>query len=414
MTVSSNDRAILRDLAKRYMDLCESDRNVELKEEWRRLNNMEPCRPMIKVNDGLLGEEIAPHMPKVQVENELLLNPARRLNRMLNWNATLDDDQVFYPWLTLPAPRFTHPEGTWGVAKNQVRDATSRGWRNLPVLEKIGDLKKLKATEHRVLDPNPPRAQLLEEVIGDILPVHVARNTIYGVWGGTDLCQPAGALFGLEELLMALYTDPEMIHEFMAFTRDAVIANLKQGEAAGDWSTPVSSYYLTPSFCDELPDPTPDSRGAKLKDIAWFFHAQEFDAVSPDMFEEFLFNYQLPIMELFGRVAYGCCETLDNKLDVLKRIPNMKKILSGPLSDPACYPEAFGKQCVISWRPVTTIIASENFNEDAQREQLREGVAKLEGCNIEVHMHEPMSVQGDLNRVKTWVRLAREETEEWV
>ena len=128
------------------------------------------------------------------------------------------------------------------------------------------------------------------------------------------------------------------------------------------------------------------------------------------MFEEFLFNYQLPIMELFGRVTYGCCETLDTKFDVLKRLPNLTKVLAGPRSDPANYPEANGKQCVISWRPITTIIASEKFNEDAQREQIREGVEKLKGCNIEVHMHEPMTVKGDLDRVKTWVRLVREET----
>lgn len=413
MTISTNDRTILRDLAKRYMELCESDRNVKLKEEWRRLNNMEPCRPMIHVNDGLLTDEIRPHMPESRVEDDMLRGPEGRLNWALEWSAKLGDDRVFNPWLTIPAPRFTHPEGTWGVATDKVHDKASRGWRNMPVLETIEDLKKLKATEHRVLDPNPPRAQKLEDIFGDILPVHVARHTIYGVWGGTDLSQPAGALFGLEELLMALYTDPEMIHEFMAFTRDAVVANLKQGEAAGDWSTPVSSYYLTPAYCDDLPDPSADSYGAKLKDIAWFFHAQEFDGVSPEMFEEFLFNYQLPIMELFGRVTYGCCETLDTKLDVLKRLPNMKKILSGPRSDPAWYPETYGKQCVISWRPITTIIASEKFNEDAQRKQLREGMAKLKGCNIEVHMHEPMTVQGDLERIKTWVRLAREESERY-
>jgi len=411
MAVSDNDRTVLRDLAKRYMELCESDRNKALKEEWRRLNNMQPCRPMIYVNDGLLTDEITPGLSGRRVEDDRLAVPERRLKWSVEWSAALGDDRVFNPWLTVPAPRFSHPEGTWGVAPDKVYDDVSRGWRNMPVLKTMEDLKKLKATEHRVLDPSPPRARMLEDILGDILPVHVARHTIYGVWGGTDLCQAAGALFGLEELLMALYTDPEMIHAFMAFTRDAMIANLKQGEAAGDWSTPVSAYYLTHSFCDDLPDPSPDSYGAKLKDVAWFFHAQEFDGVSPAMFEEFLFNYQFPIMELFGRVAYGCCETLDTKLDVLKRLPNMRKILSGPRSDPACYPETYGKQCVISWRPVTTIIASEHFNEDAQHKQIREGLAKLSGCNIEVHMHEPMTVQGELERVKTWVRIAREEVD---
>jgi hypothetical protein len=89
----------------------------------------------------------------------------------------------------------------------------------------------------------------------------------------------------------------------------------------------------------------------------------------------------------------------------------MTKILAGPRADPALYPEAFGDQCVISWRPVATPIASEHFNHDVQRQQIRGGLAKLHGCNIEVHMHEPMAVQGELDRVREWVRIVREETE---
>jgi hypothetical protein len=254
-----------------------------------------------------------------------------------------------------------------------------------------------------------PGCSCVRTFFGDILSVQVERHTVYGVWGGTDLSQAAGELFGLEELLMALYTDPEMVHAFMQFARDAVLANLKEGEAAGDWCTTDSFYYGTPTYCDDLPDPQPKAYGVSLQDLAWFFHAQEFDGVSPTMFEEFLFNYQLPIMELFGRVTYGCCESLDTKLDVLKRIPNLSKIVSGPRSDPACFPDCYGDTCVISWRPVTTIIASEQFNEDAQRHQIREGLAKLEGCNIEVHLHEPMTVQGDLARIRRWVEIVREE-----
>jgi len=409
--VTDNDRAILRDLAKRYMELCSGERNRDLIAEWRRLNNMQPCRPMIYANDGMLGDEIARSMPEPRVEDKALRNAERRLRRALLWDAKVGDDRVFYPWFDMRAAMFAHPEGPWGVALNRVRDEVSRGWRNLPVLKTRDDLALVKATEHRVIDPNPPRARMFQDIFGDILPVHVSRKTVYGVWGGTDLSEAAGALFGLEELMMALYTEPEMVHEFMAFTRDGVLANLKQGEAAGDWSTPDSWYYKTPPHCYEFPDPAPGSHGARLKDLAWFMHAQEFEAASPEMHEEFLLDYQMPIMELFGRIAYGCCETLDAKLDILKKIPNMTKVLSGPRSDPACYPEAVGDRCVISWRPVGSIVAAERFDEEAQRAQLREGLAKLKGCNVEVHMHEPMTVQGDLERVFTWVRLAREEAE---
>ena len=49
--------------------------------------------------------------------------------------------------------------------------------------------------------------------------------------------------------------------------------------------------------------------GAKLKDLWFFSHAQEFECVSAAQHEEFLLRYQMPIIEKFGLVNYGCCET---------------------------------------------------------------------------------------------------------
>ena len=408
--ISQHDRTVLRDLATRYKELCDGERNQQAIARWRNLNNLESDRPLVYCNTGLLGGEIRPHLPESSAEDRELGRVEGWLLSQL-WHADLGDDRVFYPWFQVRAEMFCHPEGVWGIAPDRVRDQQSRGWRNMPVLKKMEDLDRLKATEHRVIDPDPPLARKLRDIFGDILTVHVERSTIYPVWGGTDLSEAPGTLFGLEELMYALYEAPDMVHRFMAFTRDAVLANLAQGEAAGDWSTADSWYYLTPPYCDELPDPAANSHGAKLKDLAYFTHAQEFDAVSPEMFEEFLLSYQLPILERFARITYGCCETLDTKLDALGKIPNMTKVLSGPLSDPAGYPEKFGDRCVISWRPVASIIAAQRFDAEEQRKQLREGLAKLAGCNVEVHMHEPMTVQGDLERIRTWVRIAIEEAE---
>jgi hypothetical protein len=408
--VSDKDRNVLRALAEQYREVCECDANRHNVEQWRNLNSLKSGRPLVFCNTGLLGGEIDLHLPTCTCVGSELQSVERWFYHQL-WHARLGDDRVFYPWFTVRAKMLTHQEGVWGIRPDCVRDEQSRGWRHMPVLKKLRDLDRLKATEHRVLDVNPPLAGKLRDVFGDILPVHVQRSTIYPVWGGTDLSEAAGTLFGIEELLYLLVDEPEMIHRFMAFTRDAVVANLKQGEAAGDWSMADSWYYKTPAHCDDFPDPVPNSYGAKLKALAWFSHAQEFDSVSPEMFREFLFNYQLPILELFGRVTYGCCETLDGKLDVLENIPNLAKIVSGPRSDPVHFPGRLGGRCVISWRPMASPIAQASFDEDAQRRQLREGLEKLRGCHVEVHMHEPMTVQGDLSRISRWAEIAIQEAE---
>lgn len=142
-----------------------------------------------------------------------------------------------------------------------------------------------------------------------------------------------------------------------------------------------------------------------------FGHGQEFESVSPAMFKEFLLDYQRPILELFGRVSYGCCDTLDAKLEVLSTIPNLTKITAGPLADPGRYPELFADRAVISWRPITTLMIADRFDDQALRNLLRDGLEQLRGCHVEVHLHDLMSVRGDVTRISRWTEIAREEAD---
>lgn len=403
------DQVIIRELAQRYAELAYSNRNRSSLERWRSLNNMRSTRPLVSCNIYHLLPEIDPHLPELRVENEELREIERWFQRAL-WSATLGDDHYFDPWFKVKANMYVQPGGIWGVSPEFVHDHTSRGWRNTPVLARLEDLDKLKANPHRVLDPDPPLARLAEDIFGDILPVHRSRVSVHHIWDGV-IGPAAGALFGLEELMLALYESPEMVHRFMTFARDAIISNFKQCEEAGDWSTADYWYYNTPPHCDALPDPQSGAYGAKLKDLVGFCHAQEFESVSPAMYEEFLLDYQRPILELFGRVSYGCCDTLESKMEALSRLPNLTKITVGPLADPARYPERFGKRAVLSWRPLPTLMVSEQLNEQALRKLFRDGFEKLRGCHVELHMHDLMTVRGDIPRIFRWSQIAMEEAE---
>ena len=166
--VFDNDRTILRTLAKQYKELCDSETNQNNIANWRNLNSMVKIRPMVYCNCELLLGEIDPHLPQSQVESEELRDVELWFRRNL-WEQSIGDDRVFYLWYTVKAEMFKHPEGDWGVAPNIVHDDSSRGWRHLPILKTMEDLAKLKATEHKVIDPNPPIAQKLQDVFGDII-----------------------------------------------------------------------------------------------------------------------------------------------------------------------------------------------------------------------------------------------------
>jgi hypothetical protein len=250
----------------------------------------------------------------------------------------------------------------------------------------------------------------LRDLFGDILAVHVNRSTIYPIWGGTDLSEAAGAFLGLEELMVLLYEQPELVHRLMSFMRDAVAANLEKGEADGDWSLAENQNYGMPPHTSELPEPTPNSHGAKLKDLWFFTHAQEFEAVSPQQHEEFLLNYQMPILEKFGLVNYGCCETLDGKIRLLRKIPNLRRICIGPLASVRKAAERIGRDYILSWRPNPSMVSC-GFAPDNVRGILRKGLEESEGCNIEVMLKELMTVQNDLSRIFNWAKIANQEVD---
>ena len=51
------------------------------------------------------------------------------------------------------------------------------------------------------------------------------------------------------------------------------------------------------------------------------------------------------------------------------------------------------------------------FDEDEVRTFIRTGFEATRGCSVEVHLHEPMTVQGDLSRISRWVDIAVQEAE---
>jgi len=409
--VPPEDRAILRDLAMQYMEVCESDRNKERIALWRDHNNLRRTRaPVYCSHDyaALLHMEIRPHLPDPRTRT--LRGHEMWFHRQL-WSATIPDDHVYYPWVTVRAPMRQPEIGIWGFESDRIHDEVSRGWRDLPVIHTTDDLDVLRATPHEVIDAHPPEAKRLEDILGDIMPVHVRRSTVYGIWGGTDLSEAAGTAFGLEELLYALYDKPDVVHRLMAFMRDAVIANLRQGEAAGDWSTAESQNYGVPAYCHELPDPGPNTHGAKLSDLCFFTHAQEFETVSPEQHEQFLLDYQMPIMELFGLVNYGCCESLHNKIEMLRAIPNLRKILVGPNADFRKCIDEIGGDYIASWRPSPATMVTGGFDPDSVRRQIREALAYAKDTNIEVMLKEMMTLDGDISRLFKWAEIGMEESE---
>jgi hypothetical protein len=147
----------------------------------------------------------------------------------------------------------------------------------------------------------------------------------------------------------------------------------------------------------------------KRKDLFAHLAAQEFALISPAMHEEFLLRYQLPIMQHFGLVAYGCCEDLTQKIAMLRHVPNLRIIAVAPRADLKSCAAQIALDYVISWRPNPTDVISCGFDEHRTRRILREGLAVTRGQHVQIHLKDVETVEGDTRRLARFAQIAREE-----
>jgi hypothetical protein len=96
--------------------------------------------------------------------------------------------------------------------------------------------------------------------------------------------------------------------------------------------------------------------------------AQSFGIISPAMFKEFEVDYLIPIAERFAYTYYGCCEPLDDKIDVIKKIPNLRKIGCSPWASVESCAEQIGGYFVLSRKPNPAHVAIATDTEVIRKE----------------------------------------------
>ena len=87
-----------------------------------------------------------------------------------------------------------------------------------------------------------------------------------------------------------------------------------------------------PRYTSQLPPSDCDARHIRAADIWGSATPQIFGSVSPQMHEEFGITYEIEWLKRFGMTYYGCCEPLHNKIPVLRKIPNLRKLTPGSAS----------------------------------------------------------------------------------
>jgi hypothetical protein len=228
-----------------------------------------------------------------------------------------------------------------------------------------------------------------------------------------DISTDLGHLRGIENIMLDMMDNPEWFHELLSFMRDGILKAHEEAEAAGDWGLSDHQNQAMP-YSKELADPAANKRGVKRKDLWCYMAAQEYTLISPEMHEEFLFRYQYPILEKFGLTAYGCCEDLSNKISMIKRLPNLRRIGVSPFANVAKCAEQIASDYVLSYRPSPADMVSYGFDAEKAKGIMKRDleICKANGCNTDITLKDVETVEGDPNRVRKWVQVAREAIDE--
>ena len=149
--------------------------------------------------------------------------------------------------------------------------------------------------------------------------------------------------------------------------------------------------------------------GARMRGMWGFAESQETVGVSPAMSGEFVFPYQIPILERFGLNRYGCCEPLDRRWHLVERVPRLRRVSVSPWASVPAMAERLGKRYVFSWKPRPADLATSTFDEAAVRAYVRDALRATRDCVVEVIMKGNNTIGHDPRRVVRWVEIVREE-----
>lgn len=389
--------------------LAESPRAAELRDLWRRHDDLEATRPLLLVFPEDSWAEVIPART-LAIHDPFWRQWEWHLRHLLWRSARLDDDFVFEPDLLVPAA--VRRTG-WGM-ETRYRRLDPRGsyvWDG--PLSDERDLDRLVVPRLEVDRAATRRAvEALGGVFGDILPVRaVVAPPAENVFGD------AAMLRGLEQVMLDMSDAPAFLHRLLAFLARGPMEQLSALEAAGALTLNNRNHYTDSGgigYTGALPAP---GRAAAIAagappvaaDLWGFGVAQEASGVGPAQHEEFILEHQLPYLERFGLVAYGCCEPYTRKFDMLKRrVPRLRRVSVSPWCDIDAAAEALGDRYVFSWKPNPAMLA-DRFDPDHVRTYLRGALEQTRGCRLEIVLKDTFTVQGDARRFVEWTRIAREE-----
>ena len=416
----TKDRQIVRDLAKRAADIAALPVQKEKREMWSRLNDLNPVRPMVLIfGGGITWSEMDDETLICQAADPYYQWQEMHWRRQLFRWEYLRNDMVIEPFVECPV--FINDTGCgWSsedvtdkiIYSEKYREWPSKSFK--PTIHSDDDLERFHLPVISINEEGTreylEKTKDLYDGIFDVRSTGVSGDGFWA-WNSVSLW------LGLEQTMTLLSDNPDLVHKVMRRVTDAQLSRMEQYESLGLYS--LSSGHQNTgnggyAYTNDLPS-YGSGKTASPGDLWCSAVAEIFTCVSPEMHGEFALNYEMEILKKYGLSYYGCCERLDNKIHILEKIPNLRKISVSAWADPEKAAEKIGNRYVYSYKPDNTAISCDTWDMDETRRTLKNvmDITKRYNCPVEIIMNAVSTLRNDPKRIFEWSEMAQHIAEEY-
>lgn len=412
MELKKDERELLRTLASRYMEIATLPIQARKRDLWKALNRSKMERPMVVI-DQLPWNEL-------NTDGSLTCRISDPFWRGIEWNLRstiykwehFPVDMVVEPFITIP--KSIHSTG-YGLeiqehTKSTEADNDVVSHQFVNQLETEEDIEKITDIH---LTHNEAESRLwmdaATQVFDGIAPIRQSGGYQFhlGVWDYVSM------LMGVENAYFDMMDRPEFIHKIMERMTRSVLAGIRDANELGIHNDTINTCHCSYIYTDELLPDFGQGKGPVSKNSWAFGLAQLFSSVSPAFTDEFEIPYITRMAEPFGMIYYGCCDRLDDRLDLVKKIPHVRKISCSPWSDRKAFAEKIGPAIIMSNKPSPAFVAMDSLDESIIREDLHRTVAlaRENKVNLELILKDISTVRHHPERLTRWAEIAMEEVQ---
>ena len=404
--LTKEDVTIVRQLAACVAEIAMLPVQEEKKTLWRKLNALNPARPMVMMDQVCWNE-----LNDCEALALRCIDPECRgyedyLRRTLYQWEHFRVDMVVEPFIRVP--KAIHNTG-FGICVQEETVETSStngilGHLFFNQFQTEDDLQKLQMPQisHDPVE-TARRMTVAHELFDGLLEVRLEGTDTY-----LSLWDPISTWMGVQNALYTLIEQPDLMHGLVSRMTEGYLGMLDQLEDQGLLCGPQSLIHCTGAYTNELPAPGYNPEKPRTKDLWMFGLAQMFSTVSPQMFKEFEVDYTRRICERFGLVYYGCCDPLDGKMNEVRMIPNVRKISMSPWANEERGASEIGRDYVYSRKPNPVFLAGSTFDGELVREDLLKTmrVCTDHHCPLEIILKDISTVRYQPERLSQWAEIA--------